>query len=272
MRTSASCARTWTTSCWATTSSTRRSSLRCARTWTGAASTSWTEDEGDTGSPHGIRRFTREDRHPRRAVGVHARPQEVVAGPDRGHARPPRAARGLHPGLRGGAIHLHAVLGRVRERVLTRRAAEGGGARGGRRLRPPLLLAVSLSAGPLAAQGLRELSPERLAAEPPLAGALPTDIAWHPDGKRLTYLRHRDGATDLCALDAASGRESVLLAGSKVRATNGAEDKPLPLTGYAWSPSGDSLLVAARGDVFLVDAGSGAVRPLVRTPETEEYP
>jgi dipeptidyl-peptidase-4 len=155
----------------------------------------------------------------------------------------------------------------VLETVLTRRAAERGRALG------RLLVVVFSIAYPsdLLAQGLRELTPERLAADPPLAGALPTDLAWHPDGKRLTFLRHKDGGTDLCALDAGNGHESVLLAGSKVRIGDGGDDKPLPLTGYAWSPAGDSVLVPARGDVFLVEVRSGTVRPLVRTPDNEEY-
>jgi dipeptidyl-peptidase 4 len=139
-------------------------------------------------------------------------------------------------------------------------------------LRSLFALALALSAAPLSARSLRELTPERLHAEPSLLGALPTDLAWHPGGQRLTYLRQKDGATDLCALDVSSGRESVLLTGSKLRVANGGDEKPLSLTGYAWSPQGDSVLVAQRGDVFLVDVKSGTVRPLVQTPETEEYP
>jgi dipeptidyl-peptidase-4 len=137
-------------------------------------------------------------------------------------------------------------------------------------LRPALVVALGLSAASLGARGPAELTPERLHADPPLAGALPTDLAWHPDGKRLTYLRRKNGTTDLCALDATSGRESVILPGSRLR-VEGGDDKPLPLAGYAWSPRGDSVLVVQQGDVFLVDVSSATVRPLVRTPETEEY-
>ncbi len=139
-------------------------------------------------------------------------------------------------------------------------------------LRPLCALAVCFGlCPPLSAEGLRKLTPERLAADPPLTGALPSDLAWHPDGKRLTYLRQKDGATDLCALDAGSGRESVLLPGPRVHLAEGSESKPLPLTGYAWSPSGDSLLVVHGGDLSLVDPATGAVRALVRTPVTEEF-
>ncbi len=135
---------------------------------------------------------------------------------------------------------------------------------------PGWLLVVCVGlAGPLAAEE-RRLTPERLHADPPLAGALPTDVAWHPDGKRLTYLRPKNGATDLCALDTGTGRETVLVPGAQVRLSSG--DKPLPLTGYAWSPRGDSLLFAHKGDLSLVDAAAGTVRALTRTPETEEFP
>jgi dipeptidyl-peptidase 4 len=139
-------------------------------------------------------------------------------------------------------------------------------------LRSLSVLAITLSAAPLSAQGTSELTPERLHSEPSLAGAIPTDLAWHPDGKRLTFLRQKDGATDLCALEVSSGRESVLLTGSKLQVGNGGDEKPLPLTAYAWSPQGDSVLVAQRGDVFLVDVKSATVRPLVQSPETDEYP
>jgi dipeptidyl-peptidase-4 len=134
-------------------------------------------------------------------------------------------------------------------------------------------LAAALSGAvcaPASAQALKALSAERLHADPPLSGALPTDLAWHPDGKRLTYLRQKDGATDLCALDASSGRESVLVSGARLGSGNGSNDKPLALTGYAWSPHGGSVLVNQRGDVFLVDVATAALRPLVRTPDTEE--
>ncbi|HSB61529.1 MAG TPA: DPP IV N-terminal domain-containing protein, partial [Vicinamibacteria bacterium] len=125
---------------------------------------------------------------------------------------------------------------------------------------------------PARAEALEKLTPERLAADPPLAGVLPTDLCWHPDGRRLTYLRKRDGGADLVALDTASGREAVLLAGSAVLVPGETPATELPLSGYAWSPSGDRLLVSHGGDLYLVEARSAAVRRLTRTPEAEEFP
>ncbi|HVQ30224.1 MAG TPA: DPP IV N-terminal domain-containing protein, partial [Vicinamibacteria bacterium] len=116
----------------------------------------------------------------------------------------------------------------------------------------------------------RKLTLERLNTDPPLGGTLPTSLAWHPDGKRLTYLRHRsvDAAADLVATDAGSGREALLLSGDSVK--NPTTGKPLPLDDYRWSPEGERLLVSAADDVFLVDAKTGSVRALTRTPEAEE--
>ena len=123
---------------------------------------------------------------------------------------------------------------------------------------------------PVFAQALEKLTPERLAADPPLAGVLPTDLRWHPDGRRLTYLRKRDGASDLMALDAVNGHESLVLAGSAV--TVPGDPSAIALSGYAWAPSGDRLLVAHKGDLYLVEARNGTAHPLTRTAEQEEFP
>jgi dipeptidyl-peptidase 4 len=126
--------------------------------------------------------------------------------------------------------------------------------------------------GPASAEvTLQKLTPERLHADPPLAGVLPSGLAWHPDGRRLTYLRRKpgDAPADLFAFDVEARRESLLLAGSRV--LHPSSGKPLPLGGCSWSPDGEHLLVVAEGDVFLVEARTGAVRALTRTPEAEEY-
>jgi dipeptidyl-peptidase-4 len=146
--------------------------------------------------------------------------------------------------------------------------------------RPLTLPAVALlalagllaPARPLSAGALEKLTPERLAADPPLSGVLPTNLAWHPEGKRLTYLRRHAGGADLMALDVEKGRESVLLAAGAVRKPGDPSTTPLSLSGYSWSPDGERLLVASGGDLFLVEARSGSVRALTRTAETEEFP
>ena len=77
-------------------------------------------------------------------------------------------------------------------------------------------------------------------------------------------------AADLVAIDASSGRESLLLAGTASRTRR--RGKPLPLDGYAWSPDGRaSARRRPRATCSSVDAKTGAVRALTRTPEAEEF-
>jgi dipeptidyl-peptidase-4 len=125
--------------------------------------------------------------------------------------------------------------------------------------------AFSASAGPLP-----KLTVERINSEPALSGTLPTRLQWHPDGKRLTFLRRSAEVTSLYALDVTRGEPSVLLDGTKA-VVPGEKGGPLPLAGASWLPDGHTLLVPATGDIFTVDVRTGAVRALVQTPETEEY-
>jgi dipeptidyl-peptidase-4 len=125
-------------------------------------------------------------------------------------------------------------------------------------------------ASPAPGAGAEKLTVERIHAEPPLAGVLPTRLAWHPDAKRLTFLRQAGDSSDLRALDVTRGQESLLLEGAKVLAP-GEKSKPLSLASATWLPDGQTLLVPSEGDVFLVDVRTTAVRRLVRTPEAEEH-
>jgi dipeptidyl-peptidase-4 len=139
------------------------------------------------------------------------------------------------------------------------------------------LLALALGApGLQGAEGQPKLTVERINAEPPLGGVLPSDIAWTPDGRRVTWLKASGPAgapADLWALEAATSKETRLLEGAQLTipaAPPGAA--PLPLRGYSWSPAGDTLLVTHSGDLFLVDVRGGFVRALSKTPEEEELP
>jgi dipeptidyl-peptidase-4 len=122
----------------------------------------------------------------------------------------------------------------------------------------------------LAAAPLEKLTVERINAEPSLSGALPTAFQWHPDGKRVTFQRRAGDTASLFALDVTRGSESKLLDGAALKAP-GEKPIPLPLTEAAWLPGGKALLVPAHDDVFVVDAQTGVVRALVRTPEKEAY-
>jgi dipeptidyl-peptidase-4 len=141
----------------------------------------------------------------------------------------------------------------------------------------PVVAACALAVPSLVmAQGLGKLTVERINSEPALGGVLPTDIAWMPDGRRVTWLKPGPAAgvpADLWSLEASTGKETLLLEGSRLLApAAGGDAKPLPLRGYSWAPSADALLVGHGGDVFLVDVRQQTVRPLVRTPEEEEFP
>lgn len=126
------------------------------------------------------------------------------------------------------------------------------------------------------AQGLSKLTVERINAEPALGGVLPTDVAWMPDGKRVTWLKPSAIAgspADLWSLEASTGKAALLLEGSRLLApAAGGDAKPIALRGYSWAPSGEALLVSHGGDVFLVDVRQKTVRTLVKTPEEEEFP
>ncbi len=147
-----------------------------------------------------------------------------------------------------------------------------------RRLSPDLrfpaavpFLVVLLSALPqfrLGAAPLEKLTIERINSEPALSGTLPTRLAWHPDGKRLTFLRRSGESGSLYALDVTKGSEAQLLDGSTLKAPG---DQPLPLANATWLPDGRTLLVPAHGDIFTVDVRTSQVRTLVQSPETEEY-
>ena len=121
----------------------------------------------------------------------------------------------------------------------------------------------SLDAAPL-----EKLTIERINAEPALSGTLPARLAWHPDGKRLTFLRRSGESSSLYALDVTKGSEAQLLDGSTLKAPG---DQPLPLANASWLPDGRTLLVPAQGDIFTVDVRTSQVRTLVQSPETEEY-
>jgi dipeptidyl-peptidase-4 len=141
-------------------------------------------------------------------------------------------------------------------------------------VRHPLLVLAALT--PLAfslapaADALEELTVERV-SDPSLAGSLPSGLAWHPDGKRLTYLRPSGGDRDLYAFDTRRGQETLLLRGAGLALPRG-EGPHHPLERAAWMPDGRRLLVPAAGDVFLVEVKKGAVRPLVETEAREEFP
>jgi dipeptidyl-peptidase-4 len=143
-----------------------------------------------------------------------------------------------------------------------------------RPLSATLVLALA-AAAPASAAQLPKLTIDRVNGQPSLSGAVLARLAWHPDGRRLTWVRRTgESGSSIEALDLRTGKTAVLLDGAKVLAPAAAgsgEPKPLPLSGATWMPDGHTLLVPASGDIFVADVRTGSVRALVRTPEEEEY-
>jgi dipeptidyl-peptidase-4 len=131
----------------------------------------------------------------------------------------------------------------------------------------PLLVPLGSS---LLAAPLDKLTVERVNSEPSLSGKLPTALQWHPDGKRLTFVRRVGEASELMAIEASKGETALLLDGDRATIA-GDKPRPVPLGRATWLPDGQTLLVPEADDVFVVDVRTAAVRALVRTPEKEEF-
>ena len=107
------------------------------------------------------------------------------------------------------------------------------------------------------------LAAPALAEQPPLTddilfaeevnGLRPTDPAWSPDGRYLAYVWKEA----LWRMDVSTGKSEQL--------------SDLELDEYAWSPKGDSLLLASEGDLYLLPAG-GKLRRLTETEAEETQP
>ncbi|MGB6546240.1 MAG: DPP IV N-terminal domain-containing protein [Candidatus Acidiferrales bacterium] len=142
--------------------------------------------------------------------------------------------------------------------------------------------ALVLAAGLAARANAQEAKPpapltvERIYAGPSLAGRELTDIAWSPDGSRVTFLQ--DGAPsggarpEMWIADAATGQQHVMLDQDHLAKLLGPAVSRGQQTGlgrvtppsYFWAPDGKAVLFASASELVWYDIATQASRILVR--------
>lgn len=100
-------------------------------------------------------------------------------------------------------------------------------------------------------------------------GRIPTQTAWAPDGRRLSYLWEDGKGEALWAIDAATGKVELLARLADLQAGAKAGES-FAVDEYRWSPRGDALVLLSGGDLYLYTLKSRQLRRLTETPEAEE--
>lgn len=128
-----------------------------------------------------------------------------------------------------------------------------------------VLVAGSVRPSPAQApgQGGDGITARMLIAPRALMGPGPSNFNWNPVGATLAYVEPKDGQDLLWLYDAATAGKKVLLDPST------SADATIDLTSAQWSPQGDRLLLAGAESLWLLDAKTGALNPLVRTEGTK---
>jgi dipeptidyl aminopeptidase/acylaminoacyl peptidase len=136
-------------------------------------------------------------------------------------------------------------------------------------LRPRLGIALlSLAALGMAHPGRAAAPPvtlEQIMADPDWIGNPPENPYWGADGRTVYYEQKRAGSElrDLVRLDVASGASRVVPPAEKGTAEAAGGD---------WSLDRKWKVYTRKGDVYLKNAATGAVRQLTRTAEEESEP
>jgi dipeptidyl-peptidase-4 len=142
------------------------------------------------------------------------------------------------------------------------------------------LAAVAISAAkPARAQTAKvpgkTLTVERIYSAPNLNGSIEHGIAWSPDGKRFAYFHSsggKDAVTELWAMDAATGKSSVLvdaklleslLEPPKQRATQATGLGRAVPQDYQWAAGGSALLFVSDTQLVWLDLKSMSPNRLV---------
>jgi len=105
----------------------------------------------------------------------------------------------------------------------------------------------------------------------------PSDPVWAPDGKSFAY--RQGNALRLYAVDARTSHEIVSLSTLNAAAVDPTqpdrmqwENRRVDESPVQWFASGERLLVAAQGDLFLVNAAGGKWKQLTKTATAERDP
>jgi len=124
-----------------------------------------------------------------------------------------------------------------------------------------VLMAGSIGPAPVQAAGQsgEGITARMLTAPGALMGPGPSSLNWSPVSPMLAYVEPKHGQDLLWLYDAATAEKRVLLDPST------SPDTTIDLTSAQWSPQGDRLLVAGTEWLWLVDATTGALIPLVKT-------
>ena len=128
------------------------------------------------------------------------------------------------------------------------------------------------------------LTPERVFANPSLAGPVAKSVSLSPDGELVAFLRSREDDVDVLDLWAApigagepfkliDARALVPDAGELSEAEKARRERmrisARGVVEYSWDEQGRYILAPLEGDIFLAERQGGAVRRLTETPADE---
>lgn len=137
---------------------------------------------------------------------------------------------------------------------------------------------------PAAAAASAILTPERVFANPSLAGPVARGVTLSPDGELVAFLRSREDDVDVLDLWAApvSGGEPFKLIDARALVPEAGQLSEAEIARrermrisqrgvveYSWDEQGRYILAPLEGDIFLADRQGGAVRRLTETAADE---
>ncbi len=160
-----------------------------------------------------------------------------------------------------------------------------------------LVVLLSVSAVPTAAQTPRPADLERFYSAPSLVGTPPRQVTWSPDSRRFVFLWNTDGSNfmDVYVAEARAGDVVPVRLTNMPRltvATSAAEGSPLAFTQWpaqraalaaeldpgvgsvSWHPDGLRVLFTFRGDLYLADTRTPSTPPhrVTQTAGSESRP